>query len=134
MEADLAFLFRTSVRVNGSAGLPWLRSAIEEELRQMAETSQHRPDSPCSLDQLRSFLEKSLFLLSNLAQRLVEGPHIRAYVQSRIRQIERDNDFSDLSALDDLNDNHTALQYVPPPPRPALPRPDCQTVFLTLAN
>jgi hypothetical protein len=125
MEADLALLFRNSVRVNGSAGLPWLRNAVEEELRRMAETSQHWPDSPCSLDQLRSFLEKSLFLLSNLAQRLVEGPHIRAYIQSRIRQIERDNDFPDLSALDSLNGNHTALQYVPPPchamPCPATP-------------
>lgn len=110
MTADLARLFHSAVRVDQSAGPSWIRSAIDDEVQHMSQTLQRSPDPQCSLNQLRIFLERSLFLLSNVTQRLVEGPHIRAYLQSRIREIERENDFSDLGALDDLNEIHTALQ------------------------
>lgn len=70
------------------------------------------PD-PCSclLESLGTFLTQVTGVLSQISVTLTNGPHISDYIESYIRSVSKDDDFSDTSVVTFLDQKLRLLQY-----------------------
>ena len=70
------------------------------------------PD-PCSclLEALGTFLTQVMGVLSQISVSLTNGPHISDYIESYIKSVSRDDDFSDTSVVTFLDRKLRLLQY-----------------------
>lgn len=71
------------------------------------------PD-PCSclLEALGTFLTQVMGVLSQISVSLTNGPHISDYIESYIKSVSREDDFSDTSVVTFLDQKLRLLQYV----------------------
>ncbi|KAI0523912.1 hypothetical protein F5B22DRAFT_592484 [Xylaria bambusicola] len=70
------------------------------------------PSTGCMPSSIGLFLSQSLCLLDFLADGLVSGPHMKVNATDAIQQLEKDNDLSELEALDDLVETHVILRKI----------------------
>ena len=90
----------------------WLRELVEKEIEARSEHLgfDGLQISGCLLEDIGVLLVKTSSLLSEVAVSLAEGQHIKDYSDLRIEQIERENDFSEFSRLDYLEEKHSSLR------------------------
>ncbi|KIW12853.1 hypothetical protein PV08_08040 [Exophiala spinifera] len=69
---------------------------------------------PCSclLEALGTFLTQVIGVLSQVAVSLTNGPHISDYIESYIKSVTKDDDFSDTSVVTFLHQKHHLLQVL----------------------
>lgn len=84
-------------------------NSLTEEL--FWSTSSSHPRS-CLLEALGTFLVQITGVLSQLSVSLTNGPHIAGYVESYIRSLSEDDDFSDTSVVPFLDQKLSLLVYV----------------------
>lgn len=74
-------------------------------------TSSESDPCSCLLEALGTFLTQVIGVLSQVAVSLTNGPHISDYVESYIKSVTKDDDFSDTSVVTFLDQKHHLLQY-----------------------
>lgn len=90
----------------------WLDTIIRQNLSSIATSSQEWQTSGCLMADIGEFFVRSMADLTTLADSTVNGHHINAYTRTKLDEMDRQNDFSDLSPLDYLDEKHTALKFV----------------------
>lgn len=70
-------------------------------------------NSGCIFVDIGEYLVAIVRMLSELAQQLSHGRHIEVYNERRLREMERDDDFSMLGPIDYMSDQYRNLKYVP---------------------
>ncbi|KAI1169628.1 hypothetical protein F4777DRAFT_584729 [Nemania sp. FL0916] len=70
------------------------------------------PLTGCMPNDIGLFLSQSLCLLDFLADGLVSGPHMKVNAADAIQQLEKENDLSELEALDDLVETRVILRKI----------------------
>lgn len=90
----------------------WLRELVEKEIEALSEHLgiDDAHISGCLLEDIGVLLLETLSILSEVAVSLAEGQHIKDYSNVRIEQMEKENDFSELSILEYLDAKHSSLR------------------------
>lgn len=68
----------------------------------------------CLLSDLQGYLSNILVVLPTLVDRLTCGPHIEAYINDQLDQMDTETDFSDFSTLEHLGQKMESLRFVHP--------------------
>ena len=81
-------------------------NSLTEELFWSTSSSDPRC---CLLEALGTFLVQIMGVLSQLSVSLTNGPHISGYVESYIRSVSAEDDFSDISVVSFLEQKVSSL-------------------------
>ncbi|KAK4032195.1 hypothetical protein C8A01DRAFT_41362 [Parachaetomium inaequale] len=71
-----------------------------------------KQDSDCLFSNIQNYLELLLWLLPKLAERLLSGPHVAAYINAQIAEVNDETDFSDLDRVNTLCEQQLSLWSV----------------------
>jgi hypothetical protein len=88
----------------------WLDDIVSAKIAEIAASAPVSPDSGCLLNDIGNFLVQASASLARLAEGVVHGPHIDVYVEKRIKEMDQEHDFSELGALDHIDDKHSSLK------------------------
>ena len=88
----------------------WLDGIIKEKLAEIIRLVPQLPDQSCLLADMGEYLVRSTWMLSRLADSVVYGQHVDIYTRSKITEMEREHDFSELGTLDYLDEKHSSLK------------------------
>jgi hypothetical protein len=109
MSSETAF-----ARIVLAAILPGSQQPSADAIRHhLAHVDSYVPDagsSGCFLRDICGFLVNTSILLSRMTNDLVHGDRISTYIENKIREVDEIS-FSDLSAIDDLNQRYTFLMF-----------------------
>jgi len=108
-DASLDLLLRAA-RSHDEPSDHWLHDIVDKELASIATTLPEWHNTQCLLQDLGNFLTRTTTLLSRLAERVVSGQELHQYVENRIKEIDHENDFSDLGGLSYMNEKHASLK------------------------
>ncbi|KAF2663147.1 hypothetical protein BT63DRAFT_461525 [Microthyrium microscopicum] len=104
-----------------------LHDILEQELVSIATSLPEWQNTQCLLQDLGNFLTRTSTLLSTLAERVVHGQDIHRYAESKIKEMNEENDFSDLGDLEYMQEKHLSLNV-------QTTRSISQTLLNTTAN
>ncbi|KAI0150758.1 hypothetical protein GGR57DRAFT_182325 [Xylariaceae sp. FL1272] len=91
---------------------PELDSIVREYVSKAHTQLPTFPLSGYMPNDMGSFLSQSICFLDFLADGLVGGPHMKADATAAVQQLEKDNDLSELDALDNLVDTRIILRKI----------------------
>ena len=89
----------------------WVAEIISKEINALSANIPEWQQTPCLLQDLGDFLTRTTTLLSQLAEKVVNGDEVMEYANNRIREMEEEQDLSELRQLDYMNDKHHTLKY-----------------------
>jgi hypothetical protein len=100
----------------------WLGETIKRELEGLSLSlpPEQWQANGCLLADMGDFFVRATLMLSRLAENVVSGPQVIIYAQERLEEMDEENDFSELSVLDYLNEKHSSLKFVELPYPPQL--------------
>jgi hypothetical protein len=87
-----------------------LDGIIKKKLAEIIRLIPPWPDRGCLLADMGEYLVRSAWMLSRLAYSVVYGQYVDVYTRSKIAEMEREHDFSELDALDYLDEKHSSLK------------------------
>ena len=102
--------FRCPSYYGCSISSQWLDEIVSAKIAEIATNASVSPDSGCLLSDMGDFLVRASASLARLAEGVVHGPHIDVYVEKRIKEMEQEHDFSELGALDYIDEKHSSLK------------------------
>lgn len=104
--------FRCPSYYGCSISSQWLDEIVSAKIAEIATNASVSPDSGCLLSDMGDFLVRASASLARLAEGVVHGPHIDVYVEKRIKEMEQEHDFSELGALDYIDEKHSSLKAI----------------------
>ena|ERR1700733_1797924 len=96
----------------GETQNPRLDEILWQKIAEAIASQPGLTPSGCLLTDMGNFLLRATSILSGLAKGMVSGQHIRTYTKEKVQEMREDHDFSELEALEYMDEKHKFLKFV----------------------
>lgn len=86
---------------------------MSQKVSELATIPREPSDPGCLFGDMSGFLVQAIAALSHLADGLIDGEHMDAYLNHKLNDMEQEHGFSELTILDTLNDKRLSLKWEP---------------------